>query len=180
MFTQSLCASGKTENMKPGITVLILIVCIVLSCESENPQDLPSFNFDGVTFANGDASNLDDYILDSVIISYDEIIGYDSAKHKFLVEDEVGIRMRSIIHPSIPTPFAIAVDKEVIYIAYFIPAYSSSSRNVCFMVDPFTFNNEYRIELGYHIPDNQICEDSRNDIRIIERLKENNKLIEIE
>lgn len=166
--------------MKQCILLILSISCIILSCESEKPEDLPTFDFDGVTFANGDASNINDYILDSVIISYVEIIGYDSTKHQFLFKDEVGERMRSIIFPGIPKPFAIAVDKEVIYIAYFIPAYSSSSRNVCFMVDPYTFNNKYRIELGYFDPDLKDCEDLRNDVRIIERFTEDNKLIEID
>ena len=161
--------------MRIKLIIIILILTLLISCEKENP----SVDLNRVTFTNVLADTYPDYKLDSNIVNYNEIIGYDSSKHTFLIKNEAGERIRNVLYPVSPTPFAIAVEREIIYIANFIPGYSSRSCRDCITVEPYSYDNKYRINLGYP-SENNSGTDPRNDNRIISKLNEDNKLIIIE
>jgi hypothetical protein len=160
--------------MKTALVYMtIAITYLLISCEKSDESN-------GVTFTRVLGDTYPNYKLDGNIVNYDEIIGYDSTKHIFLIADEAGDRIRKVNYPVTPTPFAIAVDDELIYIANFIPGYSSMSCDDCITVEPYSYDNKYRIELGYPGSDYYTGPDPRNDYRIISRLKNDKKLIEIE
>jgi hypothetical protein len=112
-------------------------------------------------------------------VEYKEILGYDSTKHIFLLSDEAGKRIRDQIYPVSPTPFAIAVLDEIIYVANFIPGYSSMSCNRCITIEPYSYNNQYSVSLGYPSSNYYTGVDPRNDSRIIAQFKKDKKLITI-
>lgn len=133
----------------------------------------------GVTFTYISAKTYPFYKLGGSIVNYNEILAYDSAKHIFLLSDIAGKRIRKEKYPVSPLPFAIAVDGELIYIANFIPGYSSMSCSDCITIEPYSYDNKYRVELGYPGPGYFKGIDPRNDNKIISRFKKDNKLLAI-
>lgn len=162
--------------MKNSISIIAIILCFLLvSCErNESAKDS-----DGVTFTKIISETDGNYELDGNIVSYNEIEGYDSTKHIFLLTSKAGERIRSINYPVSPTRFAVAVDGELIYIANFIPGYSSMSCDECIAIEPYSYDNKYWVKLGYPGSNHFSGTDPRNDKRVIQRLKRDNKLIKI-
>lgn len=156
--------------------LLLVIFCYSSSgCERNVSLD----ESDGVTFTRIESVTGGNHKLDGNIVSYNEIEGYDSAKCIFLLSATAGERIRSKDYPVTPTQFAIALDGEPIYIANFIPGYSSLSCDDCITIEPYSYDNKFRIMLGYPGSGSFPGKDPRNDKRIIQRLKKDHKLIEI-
>ncbi|MGE5457383.1 MAG: hypothetical protein ACM3RX_03430 [Methanococcaceae archaeon] len=118
---------------------------------------------------------------DSVIISYDEIVSYDSVNFTFTVTGICAGRLNNFESNNFHgTPFAVTIDKEIIYTGYFWYGYSSASVGWV-TIDPLNYSgrNQLRVSLGYpgliigdYIPDN------RNDCRILNLLMRDGKLKE--
>lgn len=155
------------------------MVFFSFGCEKNSNSNFftcDAYNYSGVTFTNIKREE-GTYKLDRNIVVYSEIIGYDSTEHVFQLKDNAGARIRDIDYPVNPTQFAIAVEGEIIYIANFIPGYSSMSCDHCITIDPYSYSNNYKVMLGYPGASSFFSgNDPRNDIRIIERFKEDNKL----
>ena len=159
------------------VTTLILLMILPMGCEKNDSANTHS----GVTFTNIVSETDNDYLSDSIIVSYDEIIGYDSAQYLFLLSETAGERIRSVRYPVSPTRLAIAVDGDIVYIANFIPGYSSILCEECITIEPYSYDNKYRVKLGYPAPSGLYSDtDPRNDERIISRFKRDNKLMDIE
>lgn len=168
--------------------LIFSLFCVILGCEAPevNPEEIPEVISDvplelsGVTWAHINATDSGNVFIDSVIVRYDEILGYDSALHTYLIDQIAGERIRSLLYPTSGSRFVIAVDSIVIYSALFFPAYSSSVVPTgTIAVEPFSGSNRYRFELGYPAPDLYWEDDPRNDSRIISRFKEDNKLMDL-
>ncbi len=158
--------------MKNSITLITLILfCFSNSCKKENTN--PELN--GVTFSKIKSIN-PPYELVSNIVDYKDIIKYDSTEHIFILSEIAKERIKNVKYPVTPTPFAIALDGKVIYIANFIPGYSSMSCETCITIEPYSADNEFMVNLGY--PGSFYFSDSdpRNDSRLINRFKTDNKL----
>ena len=170
----------KPNPMRTGIIISFVVAFIfAFGCESEDTLNNP----DGVTFTNITGNAVSGYTLKGNIVSYREILGYDSARHIFLLAARAGKRVRNKDYPVGSTHFAIAVDDKLIYVASFIPAYSSMSCIDCIAVDPYSYNNKYRFSLGYPYPGSDKYfphPDPRNDKRIISRIAKDNKLTDID
>jgi hypothetical protein len=163
--------------MKKGIGFICVIVfCFSAGCEKNESSN----SSNGVTFTRISSEDGGDYELDGNIVNYNEIIGYDSTEYVFQLSEEAGERIRSIDYPVSPTRFAIAVDGKLIYVANFIPGYSSMSCEDCLTIEPYSYNNKYNVQLGYPGSNYFSGIDPRNDKRIILRLKRDNKLIDID
>jgi hypothetical protein len=156
---------------------LLIFICLSIFIDNCEKTDL-LYNSKGITFTKV-TGDFPDYKLNGNIVSYEEIVGYDSIQHIFLLTDNAGERIRKEKYPVTPTRFAIALDGKLIYLASFIPGYSSISCNDCICVEPYSYDNKYRIDLGYRGPDLYSGTDPRNDNRIILRLKKDNKLTDI-
>jgi hypothetical protein len=116
---------------------------------------------------------------DSVIISYADIIFYNPDNYTFTVSVSSANKLNDFKNNHIHgTPFAVTVDKEIIYTGYFWCGYSSSMVDWV-TIDPLDYSgkNQLRVSIGYpglfqgdYIPDN------RNDDRILDILKRDSKL----
>jgi hypothetical protein len=167
----------KSNNMKNGIGFICVIVfCFFAGCEKNESTN----GLNGVTFTGISSEEGGDFELDGNIVNYNEIIGYDSTDYIFLLSEEAGERIRIKDYPVSPTRFAIAVDGILIYVANFIPGYSSMSCEDCLTIEPYSYDNKYSVELGYPGSNFFSGIDSRNDKRIILRLQRDNKLIDID
>lgn len=150
-----------------GFFVLIVFLIGITSCSKDEVVDT------GIAFSEkGNASG--------AIVSYNEIVGYDSTYHTFLLTETAYQRIISRITPGFPDPgfsFDVRLNNQLIYTADFVPFYHSSSRN-----DIITFVPHepglIAIKLGYQSPPELFTgTDHRNDSRIIEQLKKDNKLM---
>lgn len=162
------------KNNKPQILLSILFFFITC-CEKEPSKQ----NLKGVTFNFILLESNSTYTILENIVNYDDIIGYDTANHIFQLTDEAGERIREEKYPTTPTPFAILVDGEIIYIANFIPGYSSLSCWECISVEPYSYDNKFRIQIGYPAAYYFTGEDPRNHTKILTKFTKDNKLIAI-
>lgn len=110
---------------------------------------------------------------DTVLIGYDEILWYNSRTFSFKIADEALKRLRHY------DAFAVTVDREIIYTGYFWTSLSSRSVNWVVVDLLMSKNSVISVELGYpgKIEGTEI-RDRRNDPRILNVLKRDNKLIE--
>lgn len=69
-----------------------------------------------------------------------------------------------------------SLDPEIVFLAWFVPSYSSQAFPERVIVNPNTNSNKFRFNLGYPVPDYE-REDPCNDPRIVARLEADNKLI---
>jgi hypothetical protein len=116
---------------------------------------------------------------DSVIIYYDEIVSYNSNTYTFTLTESSAKRLNDFNNNYIHgTPFAVVIDEKVIYTGYFWCGFSSATVDWV-TIDPLNYSgkNQFKVSLGYpelirgdYIPDN------RNDDRIIDLLRRDNKL----
>lgn len=117
---------------------------------------------------------------DSVIIYYDDIVSYDSDNFVFTLTESCADKLNDFENNYIHgTPFAVTIDREIIYTGYFWCGFSSASVDWV-TIDPLNYSgkNQLRVSLGYpglmqgdYIPDN------RNDFRILSLLRKDGKLI---
>jgi hypothetical protein len=155
---------------------LFFLIVLLLGLTNCNKDENENISSELKFCANGDISN--------VVVNYDEIIGYDSTKHIFRIKESAWDKLKNEITPVTPDPnfeFSVAVDNQIIYTAKYVPGYYSYSID-----DIITFNlgvpDLIYIELGYPggAPELFTGEDLRNDLRVINQLQADNKIIEIE
>ncbi len=116
---------------------------------------------------------------DSVIIYYDEIKSYNSDTYTFTVAESCADRLNDFKNTHIHgTPFAVTVDKEIIYTGYFWCSFSSASVDWV-TIDPLNYSgkNQLRVSLGYPgLFEGDYIPDDRNDHRILDFLRADGKL----
>jgi len=117
---------------------------------------------------------------ESSLISYTEFKSYDSNNYIFTISDNTKTKVENLEHSVHGLAFAIKVDNELIYTGYFWPIYSSMTCD-WIITDPIALNryNGLKMELGYATQTGGIViPDKRNDKRIIDIFRQDNKLIE--
>jgi hypothetical protein len=113
------------------------------------------------------------------LIKYDNIISYNPITYSFRISDSL-ITDSKDLGSLIQKAFAVTIDKRIIYTGYFWSGYLSNFVDWV-VIDLLTYelNNELIVELGYGpIADGDSIPDKRNDERIIELLRKDNKIIE--
>jgi len=152
--------------------ILIVMLLGITNCKKDgNATYDKGINFSAL---NENADN---------IVSYNEIVGYDSIKYVFRINETAWQRLMDRITPIYPDPnfgFVLRIDNQSIYTAHFIPGYYSMINNrliTFFLSEP----DLVYMTLGYPpLPVEEFeGKDLRNDSSIINRLKKDNKLIEI-
>jgi hypothetical protein len=110
------------------------------------------------------------------IISYNEIISYDSTNHYFQIETAKAQEFNKQNWSVQGTAFALTINRSVIYSGYFMPGYSSLGLD-WISIDPLSSESNIRVSLGYPGDWSQLSNrDPRNDYRIINLLKQDKKL----
>lgn len=169
------------------VAIILLVIIFSSGCEKNVSPRMPGRNVEFYLITDFQKQGLSSKIInstvklsDSVIIYYDDIISYDQdnytftltkgCSNKFTLDDNYKIH---------GMPFAVTIDKEIVYTGYFWYSFSSSIVD-WITIDPLflSMNNTMRVSLGYpgliqgdYIPDN------RNDQRILDRLRRDGKLI---
>ena len=95
------------------------------------------------------------------IIAYEDIVFYNDETYEMKVQGASLNRLKDIKKSE---PFALKVDKEIIYFGWFWPAFLSSSC-ICIVVDPLraSFSDTIRFDLGYGIASDLREIDKRNE-----------------
>jgi hypothetical protein len=110
------------------------------------------------------------------IISYNEIILYDSTDHYFQIDASKAQEFNRKNWSVQGTAFSLTINKSIIYSGYFMPGYSSLGID-WIAIDPLSINSKIRVGLGYLGDWAQLANrDPRNDDRIINLLLKDNKL----
>ena len=115
----------------------------------------------------------------SALLSYSDLLSYDSTEHKFAISDKA---MEIIINlkpgSASGLPFAVKANDTLIYTGYFWPGYSSLSCN-WIVIDPVMTNIEKKMKVNLGYPglfQGDFIPDKRNDPRIIKIFKMDRKL----
>lgn len=105
-------------------------------------------------------------------ISYDEIDSYDESNYTFTIDREVLSRVREITEP---TPFAVVVDRQVVYTGFFWPSFMSIPCD-CLRIDPLATSDQLKVELGYAALRDLSHLDHRNEKVLLGTLQRDGKL----
>lgn len=108
------------------------------------------------------------------IIDYNNVVSYDSTDHYFVIDSLKAQQMSKTVWPTSGTPFAVTVNRQIIYSGYFIPGFSSMGAD-WYSIDPLALQRKLRVTLGYPV-DQVKNQDLRNDLRIITLLIKDHKL----
>lgn len=153
-----ICFSCKKDNVKTGETVEIYL--------------LKTFQtVTGKCQINSSASLLQD----TATIKNEDILEYSQSKYQFKLIDPAIQKVKTFKDF---TPFAVTVDKQVIYYGFFKPNFSSSSCDDSITMDiDWTSGNKISLKLGYPGGlEGVIINDERNNLKLIATLKNQNKL----
>lgn len=164
--------------MKKLITFLAVLILTLSGCEKDSGFGLEIYILkDYQTKPNShEIISGSEKLSKDPIIYYHDVISYDSTDHFFVVDSIKARQMAKTDWPTSGTPFALTINRQVIYSGHFIPGYSSSGSD-WYSIDPLSLRGRLRVTLGY--PGDQINfkdSDRRNDARIINQLNQDNKL----
>jgi hypothetical protein len=173
--------------MKNLILFLALCFLIPTSCKKKNDLMesggkiefylLKSYTKDPAGYA---ISNNSIVLSDSALIKYEDIIWYDPNSHTFKFSDRTANLLNDFEHNQIlRKPFAVAINKKIIYTGYFWAGFFSSSCDWIVMdVLNYDGKNELSVKIGYPgLMSGMNIPDKRNDKELLEILKSDHKLI---
>lgn len=159
------------------ILVQLFLLFILISCtKNENEK------FDeGITFRSYDLETE----TTSTLVHYNEILGYDSTKHAFVLDELAWNKFNRKVTQTdffhFPFPdfiIEIVLNNNLIYRVGYVPLYSSTAH---FDRILFKLQEPNIVSIQLEPPIEMLKgEDLRNDQRLIERLKKDNKLINLE
>jgi hypothetical protein len=167
--------------------ILTLTIFTILSVSCEKKKTIPEGGIHIYLLSNYESLDplweIDDsnFVLEGhPIISYEDILSYDARNHAFKISSSAQESLKGDETDIHSRPFALVADKKCIYTGYFWASYSSA---ICpwLTIDPIhaQFAGELRIELGYPwLMEDMDIPDRRNDVRILNILRQDRKLIE--
>lgn len=164
--------------MKSIFVLIAAITTALASCEKQSESGLEIYLLTDYhkKSASSEIISGSEKLSENPIISYNEIILYDSADHYFQIDDSKAQKMNKIKWSTQGTAFSLTINKQIIYSGYFMPGYSSMGMD-WIAIDPLSFDSKIRVSLGYPGDRPQLqSRDPRNDIRIISYLRKDNKL----
>ena len=112
---------------------------------------------------------------DKAVIKNQDILEYSKTEHTFKLTDQAIEKVKNFVDK---TPFAVTVDKQVIYYGFFKPGFSSSSCDHSITMDlDWTSANKISLRLGYPGQLQGVTiEDERNNPKLITTLANQGKL----
>ncbi len=155
-----------------------IIIC--LSCSKQNAAGgevveiyllKTSQTFFGKCQIDPTASALED----AAVIKNNDILFYFKSSHEFKLSNEAFQKVKTFLGR---TPFAVTVDKQVIYYGFFMPSIMSSSCDHSITMDiAWPGDNKVVLRLGYPgLPAGATIDDQRNNSRLLATLKAQDKL----
>lgn len=111
-------------------------------------------------------------IQDTPIVKNQDIIEYSKSNYQFTLSENAAKEIKKL---SDWTPFAVVVDKQVIYYGIVKPIYSSSSCAQSIKMNNAVINNKITMYLGYAGADSSI-NDQRNNPKLLATLRRQGKL----
>lgn len=153
----SCCLSCKKDKIKGGSVEIYLLKTV---------QTVP-----GKCQIDASASILQDI----ATIKNQDILEYSQTNYEFKLTDTAIQKVKTFRDF---TPFAVTVDKQVIYYGFFKPSFSSSSCDNSITMDVrWTTGNKISLRLGYPAPLQGVTvDDQRNNPKLIATLKNQGKL----
>jgi hypothetical protein len=109
---------------------------------------------------------------DTSIVKNDDILGYYKSTTQFVLSENSLQKIKALADG---TPFALTVDKQIVYYGILKPSYSSSSCSGSITMDYVVSGNKVNMNLGYAGSDISI-DDQRNNPKLIATLKSQGKL----
>ncbi len=180
--------------MKTHLTILVLIVLQMISCDCNNDDIRSGTGFEIYRvdttyhhYSNNDYSTLDLDTIgleDTPILRYEDLIKYDTGSHKLTIgisHDSLMITRSSNYYQNFGSMFMVTLDTEPIYGGWFVPGFWSIPCNWVYIREPYyefdsLEDNEVVISFRY---ESELCQkypDPRLDPRIVERLKADGKI----
>ena len=171
-----------------GFILLIVIGFGQNSCQQQNDVNPAKGEIELYLLASYETSDSTNFqIIESTahiqskpLLSYSDFISYNPEKYTFKISDIAKIKIKELDHRLNGLAFALTADNKIIYTGYFWPGYSSMSCD-WIVIDPIMINEENKmiVRLGYPGPIQGInIPDNRNDRRLLEIFRRDNKLIE--
>jgi hypothetical protein len=150
--------SCKKENVKPGEVVEIYLLKtfqkVAGKCQVDASQAV---------------------LQDTPTIKNQDILAYYSSSYQFKLTDSSIQKVKAFRDA---TPFAVTVDRQVVYFGFFKPNFSSSSCDASITMDiDWITGNQINLRLGY--PGQMqgvVIDDKRNHPKLLETLKQQGKL----
>jgi hypothetical protein len=164
--------------MKKLCAILTILLLGFLSCKKDSGFGLEIYLLKGYQIKPSSQEIIagSEKLSKNPVIYYHNVIYYDSTNHYFKIDSLKAVELNRTNWTTQGTPFALTIDKHIIYSGYFVPGYSSSGCG-WFCIDPLSFNEQIRVTLGYPGDRQELIPiDPRNDARIISCLKTDNKL----
>lgn len=168
----------------PGVIFCVLFA-MLLSCQEEGP-DVPGeveFYLLDEYECYEESVEIDTTSLvfsDEALLRYSDLKSYNARDCYFIVTDEARERLETMEHSVSGIAFAVLANQELIYTAYFVPAYSSASVQ-WIVIDPVFWHSTNRmyVKLGYPVQfDGSVIPDLRNDERILQIFRRDKNLTE--
>lgn len=157
----AICLSCKKDNIKAGEPVEPIEIYLLKAYQTVTAKCLIDLS----------ASTLQD----TATIKNKDILEYSKNDYQLKLTDAAIQKVKTFKDKM---PFAVTVDKQVIYYGFFKPNFSSSSCNNSITMDlDWTSANKISLKLGYPGQTQGVpIEDQRNDPKLIAALKKQNKL----
>jgi hypothetical protein len=160
--------------------LLTIITLLIFSCKKENAapgKTVEIYLLKSFQLVNGQCRiNQSTAILqDTVTIGNNDIQRYSISDHTFTLNFLTMQRVKAFRDI---TPFAVTVDKQVVYYGIFKSMYSSAScDNSITMNDIFSADNKIVMQLGYPgVVQYTTVEDQRNNPKLIATLRSQGKI----
>lgn len=168
--------------MKHKLLFLIMAFLLTVSCDKDDTthEKVELYLIDSYSKSEDGRCRIDESSVitkDSPLIGYADFLSYDSKDYAFELSGNAIEKIKKMEFSVHGVPFAIKVDNVLIYTGYLWPSYSSASCDWT-TIDPIIFeDNKLKVRLGYPGPeDGDNITDKRNDKRIINTFKQDNKL----
>ncbi|QMU27257.1 hypothetical protein [Adhaeribacter radiodurans] len=166
--------------MKKLIFLIIPIVFNLLSCKKDDGgvgKNVEIYLLKNYQVMPGkcQVNPLSSVLQDTATVKNQDILQYSKTDYQFKLSD---IAIQKVKTFKDKTPFAVTVDKQVVYYGFFKPNFSSSSCDNSITMDITTATeNKISVNLGYPGPLQGVTiDDQRNNPNLIRALKNQGKL----
>lgn len=165
-------------KMKKILVILTIFLSILVSCEKDSGFGLEIYFLDDykTPLYSKEIIAGSEKLSKTPIVYYHDIIYYDSTDYYFKLEISKADELKHLNWSADGKAFSLTINKSIIYSGYF-DTNSSSAGVDWIVINPYSIDSSVPIRLGYPVePSRLVSNDPRNDDRIINLLRKDNKL----